>query len=69
MLDVSRHYYHPKDIKRIITAMSLMKLNVLHIHLTDDESFPYYGNAMKTENIEFDTYKHEYLGTKYLITE
>lgn len=65
MLDIARHYYHPKDIKRIIASMSLMKLNVLHIHLTDDESFPYLGNIMIKENISFSTYTNEYLGIKY----
>ena len=47
MLDVARHFM-PKDmIFRHIEALSLLKLNVLHLHLTDDqgwripvESFP-----------------------------
>ncbi|KAL2329631.1 hypothetical protein Fmac_017212 [Flemingia macrophylla] len=40
MLDTSRHYYPINVIKQIIEAMSYAKLNVLHWHIIDEESFP-----------------------------
>jgi hexosaminidase len=42
MVDTARHYLSVKSIKETILAESIAKLNVLHIHLTDDESFPIY---------------------------
>ena len=38
MLDPARHFIEPEFIKRTIEAMSLCKLNTLHLHLTDDQS-------------------------------
>lgn len=35
MLDVSRHFFSEEEVKRMIDAMSLFKLNRLHLHLTD----------------------------------
>ena len=39
MLDVSRHYQKPADIKRFIDWMAFHKLNNLHWHLTDDQGW------------------------------
>ena len=39
-MDLSRHYYPIAFIEHTIDAMSSNKLNVLHLHLTDDASFP-----------------------------
>ncbi|MGR3810875.1 beta-N-acetylhexosaminidase [Jiulongibacter sp. NS-SX5] len=39
MLDVSRHFIPMDILKRNIDAMAGVKLNVLHLHLTDDEGF------------------------------
>jgi len=39
LLDVSRHFFSPAQIKRVIDLMSLYKLNRLHLHLTDDEGW------------------------------
>ncbi|KPM46815.1 beta-N-acetylhexosaminidase [Jiulongibacter sediminis] len=39
MLDVSRHFIPMDILKRNIDAMAVVKLNVLHLHLTDDEGF------------------------------
>jgi len=38
-LDVSRHFLEVDDIKRIIDGLALVKLNVLHWHLSDDQGF------------------------------
>lgn len=39
MLDVSRHWMPVAVIKRTLNAMELSKLNVLHLHLSDDQGF------------------------------
>ncbi len=39
MLDVSRTFLSPDYIKRTIRRMSFYKLNVLHLHLTDDQGW------------------------------
>ncbi|MQM13692.1 hypothetical protein Taro_046615 [Colocasia esculenta] len=40
MLDTSRHYIPVNVIKQVIESMSYAKLNVLHWHIIDEESFP-----------------------------
>jgi hexosaminidase len=39
MIDVARHFYSLPTLKRQIDAMELVKLNVLHLHLSDNEGF------------------------------
>lgn len=39
MIDVSRHYISPQILQRNLKAMAFSKLNVLHLHLSDDQSF------------------------------
>jgi len=39
MIDVARHFIPLDVLKRNIDAMAAVKLNVLHLHLTDDEGF------------------------------
>lgn len=39
MLDVARHFITIGTIEREIDAMERMKLNVLHLHLSDDQGF------------------------------
>lgn len=39
MIDVSRHWMPYSVIRRTIDAMELSKLNVLHLHLSDDQGF------------------------------
>jgi hexosaminidase len=39
MLDSARHFQQPEFVKRLIDAMALLKLNVLHWHLTDDQGW------------------------------
>ena len=39
MIDVVRHFYTIDTIKKIVDAMALIKMNTLHIHLSDDQGF------------------------------
>jgi hexosaminidase len=39
MLDVSRHFLPIALLKRNLDAMEMVKLNVLHLHLSDNEGF------------------------------
>ncbi len=39
MLDVARNVYSVADVKRYIDDIALLKLNVLHLHLTDDQGW------------------------------
>lgn len=38
-LDVARHFFGVATIKRVIDSMAAYKLNVLHLHLTDDNGW------------------------------
>src|SRR6266536_1172044 len=38
-LDVARHFFTVEEVKRYIDLISLYKLNVLHLHLTDDQGW------------------------------
>jgi hexosaminidase len=39
MIDVSRHFIYMDTLKRNVDAMEAVKLNVLHVHLSDDQGF------------------------------
>jgi hexosaminidase len=39
LLDVARHFLPPADVRRFIDLLALHKLNVLHLHLTDDQGW------------------------------
>lgn len=66
MIDVARHFFSVADLKRQIEAMSTVKLNVLHLHLNDGQSFrlqsqnfpklaqgEYYTHAQITDLIDY----------------
>jgi hexosaminidase len=37
MLDVARHFFSAEDVKQFIEYLALYKINVLHLHLSDDQ--------------------------------
>jgi hexosaminidase len=39
MLDVSRHFFGIEDVKRYIDLITFYKMNVLHLHLSDDQGW------------------------------
>lgn len=39
MLDVSRHFFEVKDVKRYIDLLAIYKMNTLHLHLSDDQGW------------------------------
>lgn len=39
MLDVSRHFFSVEDVKRYIDLISFYKMNILHLHLADDQGW------------------------------
>ena len=39
MLDVARHFFSVKDVKRYIDLLAYYKLNRLHLHLADDQGW------------------------------
>ena len=39
MLDVSRHFYTPDEVKSFLDMMAYYKLNLFHWHLTDDQGW------------------------------
>ena len=39
MLDVCRHFFGVKTVKKYLDLMALYKLNILHLHLSDDQGW------------------------------
>jgi len=39
MLDVARHFFDVGQVKNLLSIMSMHKLNVLHLHLSDDQGW------------------------------
>ncbi|XP_019151420.1 PREDICTED: beta-hexosaminidase 1 [Ipomoea nil] len=63
MLDTSRHYLPVEIIKQVIESMSYAKLNVLHWHIIDEQSFPIevptYPNLWKGAYTKMERYTVE----------
>ena len=39
MLDVARHFFNVEEVKQFIDFLAIYKMNVLHLHLTDDQGW------------------------------
>lgn len=38
-LDVARHFFTPSEVERLIDVFASQRINVLHLHLSDDQGF------------------------------
>lgn len=60
MLDVSRHFFDIKQVKRMIDVMAAYKMNTFHFHLTDDQGWRWevkkYPNLTRIGSIASNTY-------------
>ncbi|KAG7560937.1 Glycoside hydrolase family 20 catalytic domain [Arabidopsis thaliana x Arabidopsis arenosa] len=63
LIDTSRHFLPIDVIKQIIESMSFAKLNVLHWHIVDEQSFPFetptYPNLWKGAYSRWERYTVE----------
>ena len=39
MLDVARHFFSVEDVKQVIDYLAFYKMNVMHLHLSDDQGW------------------------------
>ena len=46
MIDTARNYIPIDNIYRMVDAMSYNKMNILHWHLTDSNSFPFESKSV-----------------------
>ena len=60
MLDVARHFIPLKTLRETVDRMSLLKLNVLHLHLSDDQGFRF-GSKKYPEVVSEDFYSSQEL--------
>ncbi|CAH8858446.1 unnamed protein product [Trichobilharzia szidati] len=64
MIDTARHYLSVETIKNVIAALSMVKMNVLHWHMTDDESFPYVSSVYPELSSKGAYHPHSYVYEK-----
>lgn len=73
LIDTGRHFLPLKSIIETLDAMAYNKMNVLHWHVTDDQSFPYVSRTFPalSEKGAFDPETHVYkpADVQYVIDE
>lgn len=62
MLDTSRHFLAVSQLKKIVDELAAVKLNVLSLHLTDDQSWPVFVPQAPELTLQgaFSNYSHTY---------
>lgn len=62
LLDPARHYLPVPVIERVVDVMAALKLNALHLHITDDQSWPLNIAAFPdlAQQGSFSTVAHSY---------
>ena len=58
MVDASRHFLTTAMLYRLLDSMSYAKLNVLHWHVVDDQSFPLQVNACPHDTHTHTSHTH-----------
>jgi hexosaminidase len=51
MIDVSRHFQPLASIRSIIDSLAYAKMNVLHMHASDEQSWPVKLPPLATEHL------------------
>ena len=62
MIDTARHFISIGTLERTLDVMEFYKLNVLHLHLSDDQGFRFLGTAYPELADRDDHYTREALG-------
>lgn len=68
MIDTARHYMKVSTLKHVLDGMVYHKLNVLHWHITDEESFPLVLESFP-ELTQYGAYSPEEVYTKEDVEE
>ncbi len=58
MVDSARHYLSVPLLERTIDSMAAMKLNTLHWHIVDAESFPFVSDKYPGMSAHMSPYPH-----------
>jgi hexosaminidase len=60
LLDVARHFFPIQSLKSVVDGLAMLKMNVLHLHLSDDQGFRF-PSAAYPELASADHYTREEL--------
>ena len=66
-IDTGRNYFSIASLKRIVDAMSYNKLNVLHWHISEQQSFPLVSERVP-ELASFGAYSNRFYNSTYTST-
>ncbi len=52
MIDTGRNFIPVRSLRRMVDAMAASKLNILHWHITDSNSFPFYSKSVPQVSVD-----------------